>query len=191
MRARAERINAQSVARPAEFSQQSAYQPLRLPRSSLLTAYLRRHLRRAEAQVRVQRVVSPDDETESWTVLADDWTPVEPVELFLAHLTDQERSPNTVKAYAHDLKDYFEYLEGRQADWRRLRFDELAAGFKPWLRLSPAQRRGGVAWLARRTSGQDLVDRSADPDQDCGRTGILGEFLGDRSRSRFGLAASI
>jgi hypothetical protein len=39
--------------------------------------------------VRVQRVVSPNDGTESWTVLADDWAPVEPVELFLAHLSDQ------------------------------------------------------------------------------------------------------
>jgi integrase/recombinase XerD len=64
---------------------------------------------------------------------------VVPVELFLAHLKDQGRSPNTVKAYAHDLKDHFAYLEGRGADWQWLRLDELAR-FKPWLRLSPAQR---------------------------------------------------
>jgi hypothetical protein len=32
-----------------------------------------RCLRRAEAQVRVQRVVSPDDETETWTVLEPPW----------------------------------------------------------------------------------------------------------------------
>ena len=96
--------------------------------------------------MRVQRVVPPDGGAESWTVLGDDWALVEPVEAFLAHLSDQERSPNTVKAYAHDLKDYFEYLRGRGVDWRRVRFDELA-GFKPWLRLSPAQRRGGVVAL--------------------------------------------
>jgi integrase/recombinase XerD len=100
--------------------------------------------------LRVQRVISPDDGPESWTVLADDGAPVAPVELFLAHLTDQGRSPNTVKAYAHDLKDYCAYLEGRGADWRRLRFDELA-GFKPWLRLSPAQRLGGIAALPSAT----------------------------------------
>jgi len=57
-------------------------------------------LRRAEAQVRVQRVIPPDDGTESWTVLADDWAPVAPVELFLAHLTDQGRSPNTSRPAA-------------------------------------------------------------------------------------------
>ncbi|QYN33493.1 site-specific integrase [Pseudonocardia sp. DSM 110487] len=100
--------------------------------------------------MRVQRVVSPDEEAESWTVLGEDLAPVEPVELFLAHLSDQGRSPNTVKAYAHDLKDYFAYLNGRGAHWRRLRFDELA-GFKPRLRLSPGQRRGGVAALPSAT----------------------------------------
>jgi hypothetical protein len=36
------------------------------------------------------------------------------VELLLAHLTDQRRSPNTVKTHAHDLKDYFEHLKGRR-----------------------------------------------------------------------------
>ena len=38
-----------------------------------------------------------------WTVLGDDDVPVVPVERFLAYLTDIGRSPNTVKAYAHDL----------------------------------------------------------------------------------------
>ena len=46
-------------------------------------------------------------------MLGDDWRRVAPVEEFLSHLTDQRRSPNTVKGYAHDLKDYFEYLTGR------------------------------------------------------------------------------
>jgi hypothetical protein len=35
-------------------------------------------------------------------------------------------SPNTVKAYAQDLKDDVEYLDGRRLDWRRWRYDELA-----------------------------------------------------------------
>jgi integrase/recombinase XerC len=34
------------------------------------------------------------------------WWAGRPVERFLAYLTDIERSPNTVKAYAHDLKDW-------------------------------------------------------------------------------------
>lgn len=56
----------------------------------------------------VQRVVSPVNEVESWTVLDADGAPVAPIERYLAYLTRIERSPNTVKAYAHDLKDWFE-----------------------------------------------------------------------------------
>ena len=55
----------------------------------------------------VARVVMPVSRRESWTVLGQDGVPVEPVERYLAYLTDVERSPNTVKAYAHDLKDWF------------------------------------------------------------------------------------
>ncbi|WP_242434312.1 site-specific integrase [Streptomyces sp. CB01580] len=36
---------------------------------------------------------------------------VDPVDRFLAHLTAIDRSPNTVRAYAHDLRDYFEFLD--------------------------------------------------------------------------------
>jgi len=55
----------------------------------------------------VQPVVMPGSGAWSWTVLGDDDVPVGPVERFLAYLTDIERSPNTVKAYAHDLKDFW------------------------------------------------------------------------------------
>jgi integrase/recombinase XerD len=46
----------------------------------------------------VQRVVMPASAVESWTVLGDDDVPVEPVERYLAYLSDIERSPNTVRA---------------------------------------------------------------------------------------------
>jgi integrase/recombinase XerD len=63
--------------------------------------------------VRVQRVWMPDSGAESWTVLGDDHAPVAPVERWLAYLTLIERSPNTIKAYAHDLKDWFAFLQLR------------------------------------------------------------------------------
>ena len=58
----------------------------------------------------MQLVVMPGSGALSWTVLGDDDVPVGPVERFLAYLTDVGRSPNTVKAYAHDLKDFWEFL---------------------------------------------------------------------------------
>ena len=54
----------------------------------------------------VQRVAMPASRAESWTVLGDDDIPVGPVERYLAYLTAIERSPNTIKAYAHDLKTF-------------------------------------------------------------------------------------
>jgi len=48
----------------------------------------------------VQRVLSPASSLESWTVLGADDLPVAAIERYLAYLTDIERSPNTVKAYA-------------------------------------------------------------------------------------------
>jgi hypothetical protein len=55
----------------------------------------------------VQRVAMPVALVESWTVVDGDGVPVEPVERYLAYLTAIERSPNTIRAYAFDLRDYW------------------------------------------------------------------------------------
>src|SRR5215475_12759152 len=94
----------------------------------------------------VQRVHSPVSSLESWTVLGDDDVPVGPIERYLAYLTDIERSPNTVKAYAHDLKDWFAFLAGRGLDWREVRLEDIGE-FVAWLRLSPMARDGKVVVL--------------------------------------------
>ena len=72
--------------------------------------------------------------------------PVEPVERFLGYLTSIEKSPNTVKAYAHDLKDWFTYLTGHDLDWQAVTVEDVA-GFVAWLRLPPEGRGGTVAVL--------------------------------------------
>lgn len=79
-------------------------------------------------------------------MLGDDGATVEPIERFLAFLTDVERSPNTVKAYAHDLKDWFVFLGGRGLDWRAVRLEDVGE-FVGWLRLPPPARNGQVAVL--------------------------------------------
>jgi len=94
----------------------------------------------------VQRVVVVEPRRESWTVLDEDGVPVEPVERYLAFLTDVDRSPNTVKAYAHDLKDWFVFLDGRALDWREVRLEDVGE-FVASLRLPPAARAGRVAVL--------------------------------------------
>ena len=93
----------------------------------------------------VQRVLSPATRLESWTVLGEDG-PVVPVERYLAYLTDIERSPNTVKAYAHDLKDWLVFLASQGLDWREVRLEDLAE-FIAWLRRPPTARAAVVAVL--------------------------------------------
>ena len=51
----------------------------------------------------VRRVFMPTRAVESFTVIGPDLRPVGLVDEYLAWLTDCERSPNTVEAYAHDL----------------------------------------------------------------------------------------
>ena len=90
----------------------------------------------------VHPVVIPGSGTRSWTVLGDDDVPVVPVDRFLAYLTDIGRSPNTVKAYAHDiLKDLWQFLGFRGLDWREARLEDIGE-FVAWLQLP---RRAGRA----------------------------------------------
>jgi integrase/recombinase XerD len=84
---------------------------------------------------RVQRVV--ENGVESWTVIGADRRPVVPVEAFLRWLTDIERSPNTVRAYAGDLRQFWEFIELRGYNWADLGLEELG-DFTGWLR-SPAE----------------------------------------------------
>lgn len=88
--------------------------------------------------MRVQRVLMPNSEFESWTLLGDDQMPVEPVERFLAYLASIEKSPNTIKAYAHDLKDWFTYLD-RHGGQLAVR---VAGGRGRVCGLAPAAARG-------------------------------------------------
>src|ERR1700739_1382973 len=96
--------------------------------------------------MRVQRVAMPCSGLESWTVLGDDDVPVGPAERWLAYLTRIDRSPNTVKAYAHVLKRFLVFLPCLGRDWREVRLEDLGE-YVAWLALPPAGRAGLVAVL--------------------------------------------
>src|SRR6201984_3905126 len=97
-----------------------------------------------EETMLVHPVVVPGSGIRSWTVLGDDDVPVVPVDRFLAYLTGIGRSPNTVKAYSHDLKDYWQFIRFRGLDWREARLEDVGE-FVAWLQLPPAGRAGEVA----------------------------------------------
>src|ERR1019366_7874053 len=65
----------------------------------------------------------------------------------MAGLPDQHRAvADTVKAYAHDLKDFLVFLARRDADWREVRLEDLGE-YVALLALPPAGRNGAVAVL--------------------------------------------
>jgi len=72
----------------------------------------------------VHPVTVPGSGTRSRTVLGDD-VPVVPVNRFLAYLTGIGRSPNTVRVYAFDLKNYWEFISFRGLDWREARLEDV------------------------------------------------------------------
>ena len=80
--------------------------------------------------VRVQRVVMPVTGAESRTVVDYGWAAVEPVERYLAGI---ERSPNTVRAYAHGLRLWFEFLGARGLVWDSVGIEDVSR-FVAWLR---------------------------------------------------------
>jgi integrase/recombinase XerD len=96
--------------------------------------------------LRVQPVVMPFGDPQSWTLVDRDSVVVEPVEGFLSHLHAVERSPNTVKAYAHDLRDWFEFLDQHGLGWSQVRLEDVGR-FVAWLRLPATARAGNVAAL--------------------------------------------
>ena len=59
-------------------------------------------------------------------MLGVDGGEVGPVSGFLRYLHRIERSPNTVRAYAHDLKLFWDFLAGR--GWRGMRW-----GWRIWV----------------------------------------------------------
>lgn len=66
-------------------------------------------------------------------MIGGDRRPVAPIESFLAWLTHIERSPNTVRAYALDLKTYWTFLEATGTPWDHPTLERLGQ-FTAWLR---------------------------------------------------------
>ncbi|MEU5547897.1 tyrosine-type recombinase/integrase [Streptomyces sioyaensis] len=91
----------------------------------------------------VQRLRSSDNGPVSYTALGADDLPIWPIDDFLSHLTARRSSPNTVRGYAHDLADFFAWLDQRGRDFRTLTLEQLGEFFE-WLRKPPATRVPGV-----------------------------------------------
>ncbi len=88
--------------------------------------------------MRVQQL-SPPDGPPSYTVVDDDGLPIEVVDQYLEYLTARNSSPNTVRSYAFDLRDFWTFLNQRGLDPLAVNVEDLA-GWMAWLRLPRALR---------------------------------------------------
>jgi integrase/recombinase XerD len=83
--------------------------------------------------MKVQRVRLPETNRLSWLVLDDDFAPVQPILDYLTFLHDLDRSPNTIRAAAYHLKQFWNYLQDMHLCWTEIDIAQLA-GFITWLR---------------------------------------------------------
>lgn len=100
--------------------------------------------------MKVQRIRLPENGRISWLVLDDDFRPVEPVRRYLRFREDLGRAPDTVRAEAHHLKLFWEYLRDERLDWTAIDVAHLA-GFITWLRHPDPSVATTVPHAARRT----------------------------------------
>ena len=101
--------------------------------------------------MKVQRVRLPETQAVTWLVLDDDYVPVEPALSYLKFLHDLDRSPNTIRAVAHHLKQFWEYLRDAHLCWTEVDVAQLA-GFITWLRRHDPQVVSIEPQQARRTN---------------------------------------
>ena len=100
--------------------------------------------------MKVQRIRLPESGRISWLVLGDDFRPVEPVRRYLRFRENLGRAPDTVRAEAHHLKLFWEYLRDERLDWTAIDVAHLA-GFITWLRRPDPPVATTVPHAARRT----------------------------------------
>jgi integrase/recombinase XerD len=81
----------------------------------------------------VQEGQLPNSTRSIWLVLDDNYQPIEPITAYLRYLDSLEKSPNTVRTYAYNLKLYWEFLQHKQIHWQEVNLEQLA-DFIHWLR---------------------------------------------------------
>lgn len=73
------------------------------------------------------------DQRDLWLVVDDDFLPIPEIQDYLRYLINVEKSPHTLRAYAHHLKLYWEFLRLIQISWQAVQLSDLAE-FVHWLR---------------------------------------------------------
>jgi integrase/recombinase XerD len=81
----------------------------------------------------LQKGIDPYTHETVWIVLDEDYQVVEPIQRYLTYLSTS-RSPNTVEAYAYDLRSWWQFLSTKALDWQNINLTDLE-DFAYWLRI--------------------------------------------------------
>ena len=76
--------------------------------------------------MKVQKIRLPNVVQPHWIVIGEDYLPVEPIGQYLLYLHNIQKSPLTIRTYAHHLKIYWEYLETTKQNWKKISIDTIA-----------------------------------------------------------------
>jgi integrase/recombinase XerD len=88
--------------------------------------------------MKIQKIKLPRTDRTTWILIGENYLPINPVNNYLRYLEALERSPNTVKNYAHHLKLFWQFISQKHIDWKEVSEPHLA-DFILWLR-SPDPR---------------------------------------------------
>lgn len=81
--------------------------------------------------MKVEEIVTPEGMTR-YLLVNDEGDPVEPVYRFLRFKDNAGKARNTLRAYCYHLKEFFEFLQQKDRDYRDIGIDEMAE-FMRWL----------------------------------------------------------
>jgi integrase len=76
--------------------------------------------------------VKTEDDKERYYVADEDGLPIEPILKFIRFKDNTDYARNTLRMYCQHLKLYFEYLQERKVDFKRVTIDDLSL-FVNWL----------------------------------------------------------
>jgi integrase/recombinase XerD len=86
----------------------------------------------------LQKGIDPLTHEIVWLLLDEDFQAVEPIQRYLTYLSTT-KSPNTVEAYAYDLKSWWQFLDLKTLDWRNINLTDLE-DFAYWLRVGSTNK---------------------------------------------------
>src|SRR5580704_7621045 len=76
--------------------------------------------------MKVQKIKLPISNQLRWIVIGDDYLPIEPISQYLFFLESLQKSPNTVRTYAHHLKIFWEFIEHNKINWKDVNIEIIA-----------------------------------------------------------------